>query len=313
MKSLRHRLPSLTSLMAFEAAARALNFSRAAQELHVSQAAISKQIRLLEEALGIELFVRNGRRVTLSPRGKQLLTKVSTSFNYLADAVEEISVKDQWQPITLAANTATAHYWLSEVMRDFRQNHPGFCASLRMITSDHTSDLLDESVDLAIVYDPIHHENWSSQLLFEEELFPVASPDYIRENPLEHADPEALFKHKLLEYERLEPNWINWKAWFGALGVDAGRVRPAEYGNNYIVLVDAATRGRGVTIGTRYLLDQELRSQRLARFSSLTVNSGRGYYLMTNLGRPLRDEVIELRDWINSYSQPVELASPDAQ
>lgn len=297
--------------MAFEAAARALNFSRAAEELHVSQAAISKQIRHLEEGLGVKLFERNGRRVTLSPRGKQLLAKVSTSFNYLADAVDEISVKNDWQPITIAANTATAHYWLSEVMRDFRQNHPSFSASLRMITSDHTSDLFDESVDLAIVYDPTHHENWSSQLLFEEDLFPVASPDYIQENPLEHAGPEALFKHKLLEYERLEPNWINWKAWFGALSVDASRVKPTEYGNNYIVLVDAATRGHGVTIGTRYLLDHELRSQRLAKFSSLTVSSGRGYYLMTNLGRPYRDETIELRDWINRYSQTVDSHQSD--
>ncbi|WP_260954327.1 LysR substrate-binding domain-containing protein [Pseudomonas citri] len=304
MKSLRHRLPSLTSLMAFEAAARALNFSRAAEELHVSQAAISKQIRQLEESLGVELFERNGRRVTLSPRGKQLHAKVSTSFNYLADAVEEICARDQWQPITLAANTATAHYWLSEVMRDFREHHPHFSASIRMITSDHTSDLFDDNVDLAIVYDPVQHENWSSQLLFEEELFPVASPDYIRENPLEHDGPEALFKHNLLDYERLEPNWINWKAWFSAQGIDARQIKPTEYGNNYIVLVDAATRGRGVTIGTRYLLDQELRSERLARLSSLTVRSGRGYYLMSNLGRPYRDEVNQLRAWLDQYSQP---------
>jgi LysR family glycine cleavage system transcriptional activator len=126
MKSLRHRLPPLTSLMFFEAAARTLNFTRAAEELHVSQAAVSKQIRQLEEGLGFVLFERVGRRVQLSPRGTQLHSKVSAAFNYLADAVDEISVKRSATMVTLAANTAISHFWLSEVMKDFRDRNPSF-------------------------------------------------------------------------------------------------------------------------------------------------------------------------------------------
>lgn len=302
MKSLRHRLPTLTSLMAFEAAARTMNFTRAAEELHVSQAAVSKQIRYLEEYLGFELFERHGRRVRLSPRGQQLHGKVSASFNYLADAVEEMSDRPDSKSVTLAANTAVSHYWLSGVIKAFRDRYPGFSANIRLITSDHTADLFAEEVDLAVVYDPSQRMNWSSQMLFEEELYPVASPDYIRSHPLDGQGPEALLSHALLDYERLEPNWIDWRLWFEALGVDARRVETSGYGNNYITLVDAATRGHGVTLGTRHLLDQEIQSGRLARLSTFSVRSGRSYYLMSNNGRPYRHETAQMQTWLSGYS-----------
>lgn len=302
MKSLRHRLPPLTSLLVFEAAARTTNFTRAAEELHVTQAAVSKQIRYLEEYLGCELFERHGRRVRLSPRGQKLHDKVSASFNYLADAVEELSGRPDSKSVTLAANTAVSHYWLSGVIKAFRDHNPGFNANIRLVTSDHTADLFAEEVDLAVVYDPSHRMNWSGQLLFEEELFPVASPDYIRSHPLHGDGPEALLSHALLDYERLEPNWINWQLWFKALGVDTRRVRSAGSGNNYITLVDAATRGHGVTLGTRHLLDQEIKSGRLAPLSTFSVCSGRSYYLMTNSRRPHRYETEQMKSWLSGYS-----------
>ncbi|SAL37947.1 LysR family transcriptional regulator [Caballeronia arvi] len=301
MKSLRHRLPPLTSLMFFEAAARTLNFTRAAEELHVSQAAVSKQIRQLEEGLGFALFERVGRRVQLSARGTQLHRKVSAAFNYLADAVDELSVKRSASMVTLAANTAISHFWLSEVMKDFRDRNPSFAAGIRTITSDQPSDVFDDSVDLAVVYDPGQRIDWTAELLFEEEIFPVASPAYIARHPLAGDGPEALLSQVLLEYERLQPNWINWSIWFKSLGIEPNRVKATEYGNNYIVLVDAATRGRGVTLGTRHLLDAEIRSGRLARLSSLSVRPGRGYFLMRNDLRPLSPEVEQLHSWIAGY------------
>lgn len=301
MKSLRHRLPSLTSLMVFEAAARTLNFTRAAQELHVSQAAVSKQIRYLEEYFGFELFERHGRRVTLSSRGQQLLQKVSASFNYLADAVEEISARTTTSSVTLAANTAVSHYWLSAAINAFRDRYPAFGANIRVITSDQTSDLFADDVNLAVAYDPSQRIGWTGQLLFEEELYPVASPEYIQTHPLVGDGPQALLSHRLLDYERVEPNWINWQVWFEALGVDARGLKAVSHGNNYIVLVDAATRGHGVTLGTRYLLDLELQSGKLARLSNLSVKSGRGYYLMLNNNQPFRDEVGLIHQWLQDY------------
>jgi len=302
MKSLRHRLPTLTSLMVFEAAARTLNFTRAAEELHVTQAAVSKQIKYLEAYFGFALFERTGRRVKLTSRGQRLLIKVSTSFNYLAEAIEEFTEQYTIASITIAANTAVSHYWLSNAMKGFRDKYPDFSANIRLITSDYTPDLLAEDIDLAIVYDPVKRVEWSSQLLFEEEIYPVASPEYIANHPLQGNEVESLLKQKLLEYERLEPNWINWAAWFAALGVNASRVSASGYGNSYITLVDAAASGHGVTLGTKVLLDQELINGRLARLSSISVKFGRGYYLLTNTTHPERSEVAMLRNWLMNYS-----------
>jgi DNA-binding transcriptional LysR family regulator len=226
---------------------------------------------------------------------------VSAAFNYLADAVEEISEKRSASMVTIAANTAISHFWLSEVMRNFRDRHPGFAAGIRTVTSDQPSDLFNDSVDLVVAYDPGQRIHWSAQLLFDEEIFPVASPAYIESHPLAGDGPEALLSQVLLEYERIQPNWINWAIWFKSLGIDPGRAKATEYGNNYIVLVDAATRGRGVTLGTRHLLDAELRSGRLARLSSLSVRPGRGYFLMRNDQRPLSPEVEQLYSWIAGY------------
>lgn len=303
MKSFRHRLPALTSLMVFEAAARTMNFTRAAEELHVTQAAVSKQIRYLENYLGFELFKRDGKKVQLTTQGQHLFGKLNASFNYLADAVEDLCSTNDSKTITLAANTAISHYWLNGVIKDFRDQHPDFNINIRLITSDRTSDLFSENVDLAVVYDAEQRIKWTRHLLFEEELYPVASPDYISKKPLLEESLEALASYELLDYERLEPNWINWTLWFEALGLNTRHIKPSSYGNNYITLVDAATRGHGVTLGTRYLLDQELKSGRLTRLSNYIVKSGRSYFLMANNERYLCKEVSQMREWLINYCQ----------
>lgn len=169
-----------------------MNFTRAAEELHVSQAAVSKQIRQLELGLGFALFERVGRRVQLSLRGAQLHSKVSAAFNYLADAVDELSEKRSGAVVTLAANTAISHFWLSEVMKDFRDRNPisrrAFARSppIRLPISFTTAWISPR------LYDVGHRIDWTGRLLFEEEIFPVAGPAYVESHPLIGAGPEAL-------------------------------------------------------------------------------------------------------------------------
>ncbi|WP_116474154.1 LysR substrate-binding domain-containing protein [Zobellella maritima] len=301
MKSLRHRLPPLNSLMVFEAAARTLSFTQAAKELHVTQAAVSKQIKFLEQHLDFALFERHGRKVSLSSRGEKLLQKVSTSLNYLADAVDELTEADPVRTVTVAANTAMSHYWLSGAINDFYQQHSGYPLNIRVITSDHTPELFGDEVNLAVVYDQGSRPGWSMHELFAEELFPVASPDYLRRHPSDDASPEALLSHQLLEYERIEPNWINWRIWFEALDLDIPRFRISRYFNNYIVLIDAAERGQGVTLGSRYLLDNKLRSGSLVRLTEFSMHSGRSYFLAVNEARPQTEEVRLIHQWLVGY------------
>ncbi|WP_027859180.1 LysR substrate-binding domain-containing protein [Marinobacterium jannaschii] len=301
MKSIRHRLPPLNSLLVFEAAARTLNFTRAAEELHVSQAAVSKQIRYLEDHLEVELFERHGRRVQLSGRGEQLYRKVSASLNYLADAVDELQPVASIPTVTVSANTAMSHYWLSVAINGFHRAHRDSRVNIRVITSDVTRDLFHEDVDIAIAYEPGRRIGWQMTPLFAEELFPVASPDYLQRCPFRGDGPAELMQHTLLDFDRIEPNWINWKLWFEALAVDSRQLVLGSRFNNYIVLVDAAERGQGITLGARFLIDQKMCDGVLQRVSDFSVVSGRSYWVALNESRQLPDEVRLIYDWLAAW------------
>lgn len=301
MKSLRHRLPSLTSLMVFEAAGRRLNFTQAAQELHVSQAAVSKQIKYLEEYFGFALFDRQGRKVSLSPRGLHLHNKVNASFNFLADAVEDHLEDEETSSITVSANTAISHYWLGNAINAFYRTHSGRTPNIKVITSDMTRDLFVDEVDIAVAYEPGLRIGWNMNLLFEEEVFPVASPEYLAKHPFEGKDPSDLIRHELLDFERIEPNWMNWKAWLSELDIDAASYNITHRFNNYIVLVDAAKRGQGITLGTKHLIDSKLADKQLIRLADFSVRSGRSYWLALNESKSINEDAKVFYDWLKNY------------
>lgn len=301
MKSLRHRLPSLTSLMVFEAAGRRLNFTQAAQELHVSQAAVSKQIKYLEDYFGFALFERQGRKVSLSPRGLHLHNKVNASFNFLADAVEDHLEDEETSSITVSANTAISHYWLGNAINAFYRTHSGRTPNIKVITSDITRDLFVDEVDIAVAYEPGLRIGWNMNLLFEEEMFPVASPEYLTKHPFEGKDPSDLIRHELLDFERIEPNWMNWKAWLSEFDIDAASYNITHRFNNYIVLVDAAKRGQGITLGTRYLIDSKLADKQLIRLADFSVRSGRSYWLALNESKSINEDAKVFYDWLKNY------------
>lgn len=299
MKSFRHRLPPLNSLLVFEAAARSGNFTRAAAELHMSQAAVSKQIKGLEAHLGTALFERQGRRVALTAGGRQLQEKVNASLNYLADAVEELTAGKRSQAtVTLAANTAVSYFWLNRALAAYHRAHPDHSLNFRVLTSDHTPDLFAEDVDIAMAYDPGQRLGWSLSPLFGEELIPVASTDYLRSRPVEGEEPSTLFSHRLLDFERIEPNWINWKVWFEALGLDGRQVEIDKRYNNYVMLLEAAERGEGITLATRCLLDARMAESNLVQAMDVTVRSGRSYCLALNEKSAARQACQDLFLWL---------------
>ncbi len=302
MKSLRHRLPAPISLLVFEAAGRTLNFTRAAQELHVSQAAVSKQIKYLEGYLDCELFERHGRRVTLTAVGRQLHQKVSASFNYLAGAVEELSDVSQQHTVTIAANTAVSHYWLGRAISAYQQEHPARELNFRVITSDTTADLFTNDVHMVITYEPGPHAGWEMEQLFPEVLFPVASAAYLERYPFDASRPETLLTHTLLDAERLEPTWIDWAAWLQSLGLDVSGLAVSGLFNNYIMLIDAAKRGQGIALATRYLLDDKLADGDLVRVGESSMTSGRNYWIALNNSRPLNRKVLGLYDFLRKYT-----------
>ncbi|MBN3563162.1 LysR family transcriptional regulator [Amphritea spongicola] len=277
-------MPALHSLLVFEAAARHMNFTLAAEELHVSQAAVSKQIKYLETYFGFALFHREGRKVCLSAKGEQLHARVSASLNYLADGVDELQDSVEVESISIAANSAVSQFWLNGVISEFYRAHPETALNVRLISSDHTPDLFRDDIDLSIAYDPGQRIGWNLTELFAEVLFPVASPEYMARSMCEVGEVTGLLNYELLDFERLEPNWINWKVWFSAFDRHI-TVRNARRFSNYMVLVDAARRGQGVALGTAQLMDQQLADGSLQRVGELEVTSGRSYWLGINENR----------------------------
>ncbi len=303
MKSFRHRLPPLHGLLVFEAAARHLNFTRAARELHVTQGAVSRQVKQLEAHLGVALFVRQGRNLTLSDAGRELHAKVSASLHFLVEALDAIAVRDDSRSITLAANTAMSHLWLGPALNAFRRRHPDYPYYLRVITSDRTDDLIGDEVDIAIVYDITPGEGWQVDDLFEEELFPVASPGYRRKYDHTADTPQGLRAHALLDFERIEPNWIDWQLWFQAMEKEdtSEPIIPYARFTSYGLLIDAAEQGQGVALGTRWQIDAHLHRGSLVRLGRLSVKTGRHYRLARNRRSPWDSRLGELYAWLCAY------------
>lgn len=298
MKSFRHQLPPLHSLMVFEAAAREQNFSRAARELHVSQAAVSQQVRALEDYLGTALFRRAGRGVELTRQGAALQQRVDSALSYLVDAVQSASSMTGPVGVSISANTAMSHLWLSPAINAFRRHYHDEAFYLRMVTSDHSQDLLIDNIDIALLYDSPPQPGWHLQPLFEECLFPVASPNYLDRHGRTLETPEALLMHKLLDFERIEPNWVNWRQWFERLGLSVGELVPEGVFNSYSMLIDAAEQGHGIALGTAYQIDEKLSAGSLERIGQDSVVTGRHYWLALRQASYASFEAKLLADWL---------------
>nr|WP_281243290.1 LysR substrate-binding domain-containing protein [Halomonas pantelleriensis] len=287
--------------MVFEAAARQQNFSRAAQELHVSQAAVSQQVRHLEAYLETPLFRRQGRGVTLTPSGELLKERVNAALSYLVDAVAEATLPQQPLGVSLAANTAMSHLWLSPAVNAFRRHFRDEALHLRLVTSDRSSDLIADDIDIALLYDSPPRPGWQLEPLFEECLFPVAAPHYLDQQGRHLASADALLEHRLLDFERIEPNWVNWGRWFSALGIEAHDLAPEGVFNSYSLLLDAAEQGHGVALGTRHQIDARLTDGTLERLGAFQVTTGCHYWLALRHDSQANHAAQQLADWLRRW------------
>jgi LysR family glycine cleavage system transcriptional activator len=281
MNKYRRHLPSLDALVFFEAAARHNSFTRAADELYVTQAAVSKRIRELESRLGIELFHRDGRRLSLTDSGRSFYQRVGMAMEYLDDACR-LAADAEVETIRIAANSAVSLLWLAPRLRAFGLGENS--ANVSLFTSDNVSDTLDPAHDLVISYGHGDYPGWSSELLFSERLVPVASPGYLDSLGIAaDAGPQSgdqdWGRCELLEYERLAPDWINWRQWLermpGSPLVNCQRIAC----RNYTQAIGAALQGQGLALGSRGLIDDELQSGRLQVLGKLQLETGRCYYL----------------------------------
>ncbi|MQM38794.1 Glycine cleavage system transcriptional activator [wastewater metagenome] len=304
MDERKRGLPAFTALVAFEAAGRHLNFTRAAQELGISQAAVSRQIHRLEAEAGTALFRRLHRAVALTDAGAELHRSVSGGFDDIATAVTRI--RRERRPVGVAANNAVAFYWLRPRITAFRHAHPDI--ELAVFASDTDLPLDGEEVDLAVRYGSGHWPDTEAVALFGETLFPVCSPDYLADAPPLDT-PRDLLGHALLYMRPHGRDWVTWTEWLAAQGVDAAERLPSGLTfDSYPVLLQAALDGHGVAIGTAHLLDPLLDSGALVRPLAGTYRTGRGYYLVQPAGGPRNADTRRVAHWLRGTAT----GAPDA-
>ena len=290
-------LPPLQTLRAFEAAARLQSFTRAAAELSVTQGAVSRQIRNLEQRLGITLFLRGDRGVRLTPLGQQYFQAVNESLLRLARATAEVALGQEGGPITVGATNAVASLWLMPRLTGFRQAEPEL--EIRVLASDERFDRMREDVDLLIEYARRPLTGEAVTPLFREEVMPVCSPDYLRGRapPREPAD---LLGETLLVLDDEHPDWMGWGEWLQQFEIEIGTPRRPVRVNSYPALLQAALAGQGVALGWRHLVDDFLGAGTLVALLPAPSTGAGGFYLRLTHPVPADSPVARLHQWLRA-------------
>jgi LysR family glycine cleavage system transcriptional activator len=291
------RLPSLNALRAFEASARQRSFSRAAEELHVTPAAISHQIKGLEEYLGAGLFRRARGTLMLTEAGQRLLPGVRRGFEAFREAMEHFGAYDKTGPLNVTMTPSIAAKWLIPRLEHFNRQHPEI--DIRITTTRDMVDFEREGIEIGIRYGRGDYPGLVSELLLSSEVSPVCSPQLLDgDKPLRH--PRDLAHFTLLHddsplHDDTHPNWSMWLRAAGVPEIDA---RHGLHFDNASSSMSAAVEGVGVALGRSALADKDIAAGRLIRPFELRLASDFSYYVVYPEQNLKRAKVAVFRDWL---------------
>ncbi|PSJ48171.1 LysR family transcriptional regulator [Zobellella endophytica] len=289
-------LPPMNSLIVFEAAARHLSFTLAASELNVTQGAISRQIRQLEDYLGKALFVRASRSITLTATGLQYYQTVYRALLDVAQATGEIKKWQGEQQVTVATTNAMAALWLLPKVAAFQQQHEEI--DLRILATDNIMDLRRLDCDIALFYCRVPPAEMKVTTLFPEEVFPVCSPAYL-ERLKACETPEDIFGKTLLYLDDSQRDWVNWPEWFESVGLPVVAPRNRVNINNYPMLLQAAVNGQGIALAWGSLVDDYLQSGALVRPVDTVLRTQDNFSMLEPSGRGVVPASVKLfRSWL---------------
>ena len=290
------RLPALDPLKGFDAAARHLSFTRAAEELFLTQSAISRQIQTLEAQLGVKLFRRETRRLSLTPEGEVLARAVAETLARLADVCAGLKASQRRPRVNVSAAVGIASLWLVPRLAAFQEMEPD--VNVRLSADNRMVDIEREDIDLALRY--IHPDTAppGAVLLFEEEVFPVAAPKLAAKLPAV-LQPEDLERLTLLAFDNgHKAPWFSWDPWLVGLGLAHARPKAVLEFNQYDQLIRAAEDGRGIALGRGPLVEQLIAEGKLrALGKSRQRVAARAYFLVRAAGAA-RPEVEHFAAWL---------------
>ena len=299
------RLPPLNSVRAFEAAARHMSISKAAEELHVTPAAISRQVKLLEGHLGVQLFRRLNRALLLTHAGQACLPGLREGLDRLADAFDTLRDVDAQSGLTVSTSASLAAKWLVPRLHRFQTRYPEI--DVRVSASHKLADFSRDEVDLAIRFGSGDYPGMRAERLMGEEVFPVCSPRIITaEKPLRR--PADLHHHTLLhdegylhyvdegvKFDEIFPDWTTWLKSAGVKDIDTNRGPRFSLSSTAI---QAAIEGLGVTLGRSVLVESDLIAGLLVKPFDLAARSNFAYFIVSPPKAMERPNVIAFRDWL---------------
>jgi len=286
----RSRLPPLNAIKAFEAAARLGSFTRAARELNVTHGAVSRQIRLLEDWLGVRLFLRTSRNAVPTQAGTELLAEVSPALDRLAVASRQMQNRAGARGLHVSALPTFAMRWLIPRLPDFQRDHPGL--ELRIVTASTPAEQFCMDVD-AVISGPSRQSGWVGTRFLSEIRLPVLSPDLMRRCPLRA--PADLERHTLLHAATLRDAWPRWMAAAHVPDLTPARDKVFEH---FYFAIQAALEGLGVVMGPLALISDELRAGRLLAPISEPALRTRGYFVYALEASRDAPAVAALRKWL---------------
>jgi LysR family transcriptional regulator, glycine cleavage system transcriptional activator len=288
---LANRLPPLNALRAFEASARQLSFTRAAEELFVTQAAISHQIKALEDNLGIKLFMRKNRALLLTEEGQAYFLDIKDIFNALHDATERLLARGAKGAITVSMQPSFAIQWLVPRLNTFNLLHPDIDVRIKAV--DQAENSLTEDVDLAIYYGRGRWSGIHAEQLHTEYLIPVCSPLLLSgKKPLnEIAD---LAQHTLLH----DTSRRDWKRWFKHVDAQGGNVNHGPIFSHSAMVLQAAIHGQGVALAHSVLAKPDIDSGRLVCPFKEVLISKNSYYIVCREQQLELGKIAAFREWV---------------
>ena len=286
-----NRLPPLNALRAFDASARQLSFTRAAEELFVTQAAISHQIKALEEYLGLKLFMRKNRSLLLTEEGQSYYLDIKDIFNSLNDATEKLLARGTKGSITVSLQPSFAIQWLVPRLQAFNIRHPDIDVRIKAV--DQRDNSLTEDVDVAIYHGRGQWLNLHVDKLHTEYLIPVCSPLLLNgKKPLNTVND--LTQHSLLH----DASRRDWKRWFKQVGVKGVNVNHGPIFSHSAMVLQAAIHGQGIALANSVLAKPDIDSGRLiCPFNDVLVSKN-SFYTVCRENQMEIGKIASFRQWM---------------
>lgn len=299
MSPRKYHLPALDLFRSFEAVARHGSFTLAAQELCLTQSAVSRQIALLEKRRSLKLFRRLHRRIELTREGLALFGAVTQGLDGIQGCLASLQTAPDFPQITIAASVSFSYFWLMPRLEIFNRQHPE--VDIRIIASDQRVDLQRQEADVFVLYGQDRAELLPLTPLFEERVYPVCSPGFLLAHQGMSSLPDLLAK-TLLHLDGGGNLWgaVDWPIWLESQGVLGKTARSGIRLNSYPMVIQAAESGRGIALGWSYIVDELVACGRLASPFKEALITGQTYYLGAFDAASRRPEVAAFMRWIAS-------------